>query len=79
MKKYCFYIIVLFYLKTLGITFASQNNDFQYWNTENAELKIHKNLICNFKQEFRIGDNVSLLYHYFTEIGFNYSVNIFYE
>jgi hypothetical protein len=52
--------------------FAYDNGDWQYWNRESVEGNISKSLKANIDVEFRFGDNMSELYHQYSELGLSY-------
>lgn len=60
-----------------GHSFAE--DDFQYWNTESAEITLKNRIKIKVTEEFRFQDNASQLYHYFTEIGIGRSLNEWFD
>ncbi len=54
-------------------TFAFDNGDFQYWNTESVSWKIHKVWKLSLIQEFRSVDDGGNLYYYHTSLVTTYS------
>jgi hypothetical protein len=52
--------------------FAYDNGDWQYWNRESVEGNISKDLKANIDVEFRFGDDMSELYHQYSELGLSY-------
>jgi len=55
------------------ISFAFDDGDFQYWNTESASVKINDHWKFNIEEEFRFGDDASDFYYHHLDIGLNYS------
>ena len=55
------------------VSFAFDDGDFQYWNTEAASVKINDEWKLNIEEEFRFGDNVSDFYYQHSDVGFSYS------
>lgn len=54
-------------------SFAFDDGDFQYWNTESASWKIDDNWRINLEQEFRWGDDAGNPYYRHTDLGAAYS------
>lgn len=75
LKKMLLRIITVFTL-LLGIwniSFAFDNRDFQYWNTETVSWKINDLVSAKAETEFRFGDNGGNFYYQHTDLGFTYS------
>ncbi|OGW74718.1 MAG: hypothetical protein A2Z72_07880 [Omnitrophica bacterium RBG_13_46_9] len=56
-------------------SYAFDNGDFQYWNTESVEVKLKENWKFKVDEEFRFGDNSSSFYYTHTDAGLNYLFN----
>ena len=54
-------------------SFAFDDGDFQYWNTESASVKINDHWKFNIEEEFRWGDDIRDFYYQHTDVGLNYS------
>ncbi|MFH1414361.1 MAG: DUF2490 domain-containing protein [Candidatus Omnitrophota bacterium] len=54
-------------------SFAFEDDDFQYWNTENVSWKVSDDWKGSFEVEFRYGDNASNFYYQHSDLGFTYS------
>ncbi|MDD4201958.1 MAG: DUF2490 domain-containing protein [Candidatus Omnitrophica bacterium] len=72
MKKIFILISVISMLIEVS-SYAFENGDFQYWNNESVSLKIKKSWKVTLAEEFRFGDNSSVLYYEHTDIGIVYS------
>ncbi len=74
-KRECIGILVVMLSMVLfpGASFAFDDGDFQYWNTEMASWKISDDLKVNLEQEPRFGDNAVNPYYNHTDIGISYS------
>ena len=55
------------------LSYAFDDNDYQYWNTECVSWSLKKDWKMQFEQEFRLGDNGSNLYYEHSDIGVAYS------
>lgn len=53
---------------------AMKDGDWQIWNTYDIQTKISKDVDLQIEQEFRYGNDVSRLYYYHTEGGFEYNI-----
>jgi hypothetical protein len=53
--------------------FGFDNDDFQYWTTAGASVKINKDWGAEFTEEFRLGNKGGNLYYQQSDIGFIYS------
>lgn len=54
-------------------SFAFDDGDFQYWNTENLSYNINKNWKIKVEEEFRFGDDASDFYYQHSDAGATYS------
>ena len=74
-KRECIGILVVISFVVLfpNLSFAFDDGDFQYWNTEGASWKISNDSKVNLEQEFRFGDNAGNPYYNHTDIGISYS------
>lgn len=74
LKRICL-ITLLFFITLSGIVcsnaFAESN--FEYWNTEKAEWKFHKDLKVTAEGEFRVRTNGLGFYYQHTDAGLVYS------
>lgn len=75
MLKYIFKIaIIAFGLIVVSFNaYAYEKGDFQIWNTDVEEVKIHKNVKFVMEQEFRFAENAGEFYHQHYDWGFLYS------
>ena len=64
------FIIMIF---SSGTCFAFDDEDWQYWNTENVSYKISDEWKAGLEQEFRWGDDMSNPYYNHTDVGITYS------
>ena len=73
-------LVIVFFLVFFSYTsYAFDSNDFQYWNSESIEAAFTENGKITVKEEFRFGNNASSLYYNFTDFGFCYSSNKYFE
>lgn len=54
-------------------SFAFDDGDFQYWNTESLSCRINKDWKVRVEEEFRFGDGVSDFYYQHSDVGVTYS------
>jgi len=54
-------------------SFAFDDGDFQYWNTESASWKVANDWKASIEEEFKFGDGAGDFYYQHTDIGFTYS------
>ena len=54
-------------------SFAFDDNDFQYWNTESVSWKITEDWKMKVEEEFRFGNDVSDFYYQHSDLGVTYS------
>jgi hypothetical protein len=54
-------------------SFAFDDGDFQYWNTESISWKVNRDWKIEFEQEFRFGDNAGNFYYEHSDLGLIYS------
>ena len=64
MKKYSILVILITFFT--GYSFAFDDGDFQYWNTENILWKINDDWKAQLEVEFRYGDNANNFYYQHT-------------
>jgi len=67
------FIAIIFTALFFDNSFAYDDGDFQYWNTESASWKLDKDLTIALEEEFRFGDDASNLYYQHSDIGATYS------
>lgn len=65
----------VFFFGFVNKALAYDNHDFQVWNTEFEELKIDKVSKIVFEQEFRFGNNASVLYYKHFDAGYIHDFN----
>jgi len=46
----------------MGICFAADDGDFQYWNNESISWRLDENWKAGFEEELRLGDRITLLF-----------------
>lgn len=71
--------LILFLLTPIPFSWAFDNGDFQYWNTESIEVKFAKSWKIKLDEEFRFGGNAGDLYYTHADVGVAYSVNDYLE
>ncbi len=74
MKKALF-ILLLTALVPVGPSFAYEDGDTQFWNTNVEEIKISEDWKAALEQEFRWGGDISEFYYQHYDLGFSYKVN----
>ena len=73
-KAKIFVFLVLFLgLFFLQASFAFDDNDFQYWNTESVSWKIGQDWKAKLEEEFRFGNDGGHFYYQHSDLGFTYS------
>lgn len=55
-----------------GRALAYDKGDFQIWNTDAEDIKIHKDVKFSMEQEYRFGENATELYYQHYDFGFVY-------
>ena len=68
----CAFSLVSYMLFT-NPCFAFDDEDWQYWYTESASIKLSDEWKAELEQEFRWGDDMTNPYYNHTDIGFTYS------
>lgn len=68
-KIIIFLAVIILYQQS----FAFDDDDFQYWNTETVSWKVNDDWKGSFEVEFRYGDNASNSYYQHSDLGFTYS------
>ncbi|MGD9014740.1 MAG: DUF2490 domain-containing protein [Candidatus Omnitrophota bacterium] len=53
--------------------FATDDGEFQYWNTESVSTKLNDDWKVKLEEEFRLGDDGGNLYYQHSDLGFTYS------
>lgn len=66
-------LIITLILPALKPSFAFDDGDFQYWNTESVTWKVYEDWKANLEEEFRFGGNAGTLYYQHSDIGITYS------
>ena len=66
-------ILIALMIISAGYAFATDDGDFQYWNTENISWKLDENWKIGFEEEIRFGDNADSLYYAHSDLGLTYS------
>ena len=61
-------------LSIMTSTFAYEDGDWQFWNTESIEGNLAENCKVKLEEEFRFGDNIGELYYHHTDGGLSYKV-----
>jgi len=72
-KYSVFIILVALLAEVAGVSFASDNVDFQYWNTESISYKVAKDWKIEAEEEFRFGKDWGKLYYNHSDFGVVYS------
>ena len=54
-------------------SFAFDDGDFQYWNSESLSVEINKDWKINLEEEWRFGDNAGNFYYQHSDLGLTYS------
>ena len=57
----------------LGYTYAFDDEDFQYWNTESLTVKINDRWKATLEEDLRFGDDARQFAYHHTDIGLAYS------
>lgn len=66
-------ILVLLILIFPNYSFAFDDGDFQYWNSEAVSVKIDKDWKIKVEEGFRFGNNASDFYYQYSDAGLTYS------
>ena len=66
-------MLILAVIFLCGYSFAFEDGDWQYWNTEGVSWKFNKDFKGIIEQEFRFGDKASDFYYQHTDSGIVYS------
>ena len=53
-------------------SFATDDGEFQYWNTESISFKVNKDLKITLEEEFRFGDDAAELSYQHSDLGITY-------
>ena len=61
--------IIILSLLAANTALAYDNGDFQIWNTDVEEVKVHKNVNFVMEQEYRFGENATELYYQHYDFG----------
>ena len=69
----CFAVAIMAVVSAGGDCFASDDGDFQYWNTTNVSFGMNKDWKFTFQEELRFGESGKRLYYQHYEPGFTYS------
>jgi len=73
-----FVVVIVFSLALILATqfsYAFENGDFQYWNTESAETKLIGKYKVKVEEEFRFGDGLGTFYYNHTDVGIKYPIS----
>jgi len=65
-------LTVFIVLSFIGTSFAFDDGDFQYWNTESISYKINDEWKMKLEEEFRFGDDASDFYYQHSDLGATY-------
>jgi len=65
-------LTVTYVLLATEISYAFDDEDFQFWSTNSASLDINKDWKATFQEEFRLADNAGQLYWHHSDLGFVY-------
>ncbi|MBU4343121.1 MAG: DUF2490 domain-containing protein [Candidatus Omnitrophica bacterium] len=71
MKKILLVFIIMIF--SSGACLGFDDEDWQYWNTENVSVKLSDGWEANLEQEFRWGDDMTNPYYNHTDVGIAYS------
>lgn len=74
-KKILAIIGLVLAIGSFKLSYAYDNGDFQFWNTEVQEKKINDKMKLALEEEFRFGDDAGDFYYQHYDIGFVYSLN----
>jgi len=72
-EKYSFTFFIALAVFYCNICFAFDDDDFQYWNTENFSFKINDDWKAGLEEEFRFGDDLDDFYYQHSDVGAVYS------
>ena len=61
--------IIILSLLAANTALAYDNGDFQIWNTDVEEVKVHKGVNFVMEQEYRFGENATELYYQHYDFG----------
>lgn len=75
MMKKIFFLLAALVLLPVNRLYAFNNGDFQMWHTEAQQLKLSEPFKITTEEEFRWGNNVSLLYYQHYDAGLVYNAN----
>ena len=79
MRLFITAILFLVVLLVALPSFAFDNGDFQYWNSENVELKLKDGVTLDLQEEFRFGGNAGTFYYNHTDLGIKCIVTDYFE
>ncbi|MFC1698732.1 DUF2490 domain-containing protein [Candidatus Omnitrophota bacterium] len=68
-----FYISIILLICFTDLRFAFGEDDFQYWNTENASWQLADNWKIQLEAEFRFGDDACDFYYQHSDSGATFS------
>ena len=66
-------ILIIWIIVLSNYSFATDDGEFQYWNTESVSYKINQDLKMKLEEEFRFGDDGGNLYYQHSDLGLSYS------
>jgi len=69
----CFVVTAITVVLISGVCFASDDGDFQYWNTTDISFDVNNNWKVTFQEELRFGESGRRLYYQHYEPGLTYS------
>jgi hypothetical protein len=67
-------LILFFLLINISFLYAFDNDDFQFWYTQNEEFRISEDFKLNLEEELRFGDNANHLYYHHHDLGFLFNL-----
>ena len=67
-------LLILVNILLVSPSFAFENGDLQFWNTESIEKKVNDKLKIKVEEELRMDGDMSVLYYEHTDLGVTYNV-----
>lgn len=65
--------LIIFLVIDLSCSYAFDDGDFQYWNTESVSWTISDRWNAKLEEEFRFGDGGGDFYYQYSDLGLTYS------
>lgn len=72
-RAYKILFLILITIFSAKSCFATDDGDFQYWNTESISTKLNDSWAVKLEEEFRLGDDGGNVYYQHSDLGFTYS------